>query len=169
MLATQRPAGVVSDEIRANTNLRIALRLQDRADAVDIVGAADPASFPRGLPGRAMLRLGAGETVVFQTAHSSGAHRPRRRRLRVRGAGGLDAGRGSAAWAATELAVLTRSIRAAASLCDVRPPFRPWLEPLPALAPRASPRRRGRRSGRRSRGATAGRRCAGCAGTATSP
>ena len=76
VLATQRPAGVVSDEIRANTNLRIALRLQDRADAVDIVGVADPASFPRGVPGRAMLRLGAGETVVFQTAHSSGAHRP---------------------------------------------------------------------------------------------
>ena len=47
VLATQRPTGVVSDEIRANTNLRIALRLQDRADAVDIVGVADPASFPR--------------------------------------------------------------------------------------------------------------------------
>ena len=76
VLATQRPAGVVSDEIRANTNLRIALRLQDRADAVDIVGSAEPASFPRGVPGRAMLRLGAGETVVFQTAHSAGRAPP---------------------------------------------------------------------------------------------
>ena len=88
VLATQRPAGVVSDEIRANTNLRVALRLQDRADAVDIVGVAEPAAFPRGVPGRAMLRLGAGETVVFQTARSSGAHRPPGDgRLRVRGAG----------------------------------------------------------------------------------
>ncbi len=141
ILATQRPAGVVSDEIRANTNLRIALRLQDRADAIDIVGVADPASFPRGIPGRAMLRLGAGETVVFQTAHSSGAHRTHGGALRVRH--GVDDG-GSASGdrrrpgahdrsPVTELATLTRSIRAAASLSDVRPPFRPWLEPLPAV------------------------------------
>ena len=135
VLATQRPAGVVSDEIRANTNLRIALRLQDRADAVDIVGVADPASFARGRPGRAMLRLGAGETVVFQAAHSSGEHRPRGDGvLRLRAAGELDVAR-SGGGDATELAVVTRSIRAAASLCDVRPPFRPWLEPLPTLLP----------------------------------
>ena len=139
VLATQRPAGVVSDEIRANTNLRIALRLQDRADAVDIVGAADPASFPRSRPGRAMLRLGAGETVVFQAAHSSGVHRPPGDRgLAVCGAGGFDAGAGGAGGQATELAVVTRSIRAAASLCNVGPPFRPWLAPLPALLPASS-------------------------------
>ena len=29
VLATQRPAGVVDDDIRANTNLRLALRLHD--------------------------------------------------------------------------------------------------------------------------------------------
>ena len=38
LLATQRPAGVVTDDIRANTNLRLALRLQDRSDALDVVG-----------------------------------------------------------------------------------------------------------------------------------
>jgi S-DNA-T family DNA segregation ATPase FtsK/SpoIIIE len=38
----------------------------------------------------------------------------------------------------TELAALTRSIRAAASLSDVRPPFRPWLEPLPTVLPAAA-------------------------------
>ena len=139
VLATQRPAGVVSDEIRANTNLRIALRLQDRADAVDIVGVSDPASFPRGRPGRAMLRLGAGEMVVFQAAHSSGTHRPQGDRgLGVRGSTGSDVGAEGAGDQATELAVVTRSIRAAASLCDVQPPFRPWLAPLPAVLPASS-------------------------------
>ena len=134
VLATQRPAGVVSEEIRANTNLRVALRLQDRADAVDIVGVAEPSAFPRGVPGRAMLRLGAGETVVFQTARSSGAHRPPGDgRLRVRRPAGPDRRGDSGCEAVTELGVLTRAIRAAASLCDVRPPFRPWLEPLPAM------------------------------------
>ena len=166
VLATQRPAGVVSDEIRANTNLRIALRLQDRADAVDIVGVAEPAAFPRGVPGRAMLRLGAGETVVFQAAHSSGAHRPPGDGgLRVRGAGGPDAARpSSGCGAVTELAVLTRSIRAAASLCDVRPPFRPWLEPLPDAASSVRPRRRCRRSRRRPRRATPGAAALGVPG-----
>ena len=71
VLATQRPAGVVSDDIRANTNLRIALRLNDRHDAIDVVGSAAPAALPRSLPGRAVLRLGPEELVTFQTATSS--------------------------------------------------------------------------------------------------
>ncbi len=71
ILATQRPAGVVTDDIRANTNLRIALRLQDRSDANDVVGDATPAAFPVAVPGRAALRLGPGDLVTFQTADSS--------------------------------------------------------------------------------------------------
>jgi S-DNA-T family DNA segregation ATPase FtsK/SpoIIIE len=38
VLATQRPAGVVSPEIRANTGLRIALRVNDAAESDDVVG-----------------------------------------------------------------------------------------------------------------------------------
>ena len=161
ILATQRPAGVVSDEIRANTNLRIALRLQDRSDATDIVGDAQPSLFARGTPGRAMMRLGPGETLVFQTAHSSGlasagrrrrtpraAPRPARRPSRGDGPSPpwQEPGRiGDTVEAGpTELVVLTRSIRGAASLCEVAPPFRPWLEPLGESIgrPRPAPRRR---------------------------
>ncbi|HRE00166.1 MAG TPA: FtsK/SpoIIIE domain-containing protein, partial [Ilumatobacteraceae bacterium] len=53
VLATQRPSGVVSDDISANTNLRIALRLQDRAESNDVVGDAAAAHLPRSIPGRA--------------------------------------------------------------------------------------------------------------------
>ncbi|MFM7252099.1 MAG: FtsK/SpoIIIE domain-containing protein [Ilumatobacteraceae bacterium] len=67
VLATQRPAGVVSDDIRANTAVRIALRLHDRSDAVDVVGDDAPTSFPRRAPGRAMLRDG-DRCIVVQTA-----------------------------------------------------------------------------------------------------
>lgn len=67
VLATQRPAGVVTDDIRANTAVRIALRVHDTADAVDVVDDAGPARFARTVPGRAMLRLG-DDTVVLQTA-----------------------------------------------------------------------------------------------------
>ena len=68
LLATQRPAGIVSDDIRANTNLRIALRVHDTADAVDVVGDPLPATLPRRLPGRGVIRLGADELLTFQTA-----------------------------------------------------------------------------------------------------
>jgi DNA segregation ATPase FtsK/SpoIIIE, S-DNA-T family len=68
LLATQRPAGVISDEIRANTNLRVALRVHDSADALDVLGVTGPATIGRGLPGRAMMRLGPDEIVTFQTA-----------------------------------------------------------------------------------------------------
>ncbi len=73
LLATQRPQGVISDDIRANTNLRIALRLHDAADAIDVVGDRSPAQLPRRIPGRAVMRLGADEHVVFQTAHVADA------------------------------------------------------------------------------------------------
>jgi S-DNA-T family DNA segregation ATPase FtsK/SpoIIIE len=126
ILATQRPAGVVSDDIRANTNLRLALRLHDAADARDIVGDDGPVGFPRRAPGRTMLRLGPGEHVVFQAAHSSGPACD----------GGDDrlhlVGGPEPAAADTELAVLVRAIRNAAALCDIRPPHRPWLPSLPS-------------------------------------
>ena len=83
LLATQRPAGVVTDDIRANTNLRIALRLQDRADSDDVVGDEAPARFPSGLPGRAALRLGPDDLVIFQTAGTAGALERRAARLQV--------------------------------------------------------------------------------------
>ncbi len=68
LLATQRPAGVIDDDIRANTQLRLALRLHDRADALDVVGDVAPSLLPRRVPGRAVLRLAADELVTFQTA-----------------------------------------------------------------------------------------------------
>ena len=38
ILATQRPAGVVNEDILANTNLRVALRVQSRDDSINVVG-----------------------------------------------------------------------------------------------------------------------------------
>ncbi|MGB8862223.1 MAG: FtsK/SpoIIIE domain-containing protein [Ilumatobacteraceae bacterium] len=111
LLATQRPGGVISDDIRANTNLRLALRLQDTADAIDVVGVPSPAMLPRGLPGRAVMRLGADDHLTFQTARCTAAVTT----------GGE-----------TELQVLVRSIGEAARLAGSPPPPAPWQEPLPA-------------------------------------
>ena len=102
---------MISDDIRANTNLRLALRLQDTADATDVVGIAAPAMLPRGLPGRAVMRLGADDHLTFQTARCTGALQ-----------GGSE----------TELHVLVRSIGEAARLAGAPRPPAPWQPALPA-------------------------------------
>ncbi|WTW99092.1 FtsK/SpoIIIE domain-containing protein [Streptomycetaceae bacterium NBC_01309] len=70
VLATQRPAGVVSSDIRANTNLRIALRVTDATESHDIIDLADAAGISPATPGRAMVRLGHGRVATFQTAYA---------------------------------------------------------------------------------------------------
>ncbi|MBV9951357.1 MAG: FHA domain-containing protein [Acidimicrobiia bacterium] len=72
VLATQRPSGAISDNIRANTNLRIALRVQDASDSEDVIDRPDAARIGRNQPGRALVRLGPGEVVAVQTALSTG-------------------------------------------------------------------------------------------------
>ena len=61
VLATQRPSGAVSDNIQANTNLRIALRVQDDVDSTDIIDRPRRGvDCPGRAAGRAYVRLGAG-------------------------------------------------------------------------------------------------------------
>ncbi len=68
VLATQRPAGVVSPDIKANMSLRIALRVTDPGESGDIIGDGAASRISRDSPGRALARLNAGELVEFQTA-----------------------------------------------------------------------------------------------------
>ena len=150
LLATQRPSGVVDDDIRANTNLRLALRLHDRADAVDVVGDPTPAQFPRGRPGRAALRLGPDELVVFQSAWSSGPVVPDAERgVRVRRdhdvvdpdvddseigdavAGDTVAGDRPDGLDTTEIAAVVDAVVAATELAGLPAAHRPWTDPLP--------------------------------------
>jgi S-DNA-T family DNA segregation ATPase FtsK/SpoIIIE len=69
ILATQRPAGVVNDNIRANTNMRIALRIADSSDSNDVIGTDEAARIPRSIPGRAFIRRGPSDLQAFQTAY----------------------------------------------------------------------------------------------------
>ena len=72
VLATQRPAGVIRDNLRANTNLRIALRMADEDDSTDVLGVPDAAAFPPNIPGRAAAKTGPGRLTTFQAAYSGG-------------------------------------------------------------------------------------------------
>ena len=133
VLATQRPSGVISDDIRANTNLRIALRVQDVADSNDVIGEATAAALPCGLAGRAIMRLGNQELLTFQTARSTGAlSRDITPRLVVSrsGASNESCRVDGAADVRTELEVLVLAVGNAAQYNGVAAPHRPWLTPL---------------------------------------
>jgi len=75
ILATQRPSGVVDQKIRANTNLRIALRVQDGFDSQDVVGVPDAASLNRNVPGQAIMRIGGDPALSIQSAYTGGRRR----------------------------------------------------------------------------------------------
>jgi S-DNA-T family DNA segregation ATPase FtsK/SpoIIIE len=137
LLATQRPNGVINDNIRANTNLRISLRVQDVADSMDVLGTIDAAGLPRSRPGRGFLRRGPGDIVAFQSAfvtgHSRGsesgvtvapflpaADQPAPAHLSRRGEDGP-----------SDLEELVIAVTEAATKAGMRTPRLPWPDPLP--------------------------------------
>jgi S-DNA-T family DNA segregation ATPase FtsK/SpoIIIE len=153
LLATQRPQGAISDNIRANTNMRIALRVQETNDSKDVIDVPDAASIPRTAPGRAYVRLGPGEVVAIQSALSTGAldeasqahvdvapfvygPQPRRPSPAPPASGDavpVDAGTGPAQVADpdTDLSVLVQVIGEAFARTGRPVPRRPWPEMLP--------------------------------------
>ncbi|MEV7789049.1 FtsK/SpoIIIE domain-containing protein [Streptomyces sp. NPDC088106] len=72
LLATQRPSGVVSPEIRANTNLRIALRVTDAGESTDVIDSPEAGHISKSTPGRAYARLGHASLVPFQSGRVGG-------------------------------------------------------------------------------------------------
>jgi S-DNA-T family DNA segregation ATPase FtsK/SpoIIIE len=144
ILATQRPTGAVSADIRANTNLRIALRMTDASESADVIEAPEAAHISPSTPGRGYVRLGHASLVPFQ-AGRVGGRRP-----------GTDQGAGEQPWLArldwagvgrpepqrpktggrddeevTDLKMLVQAIRGAARELRIRPQHSPWLPALP--------------------------------------
>ncbi|GII53204.1 cell division protein FtsK [Planotetraspora thailandica] len=72
ILATQRPGGVVTADIQANTSLRIALRVTDSRESADVIDAPDAAHISRTTPGRCYVRTGSAAPVAVQTARIGG-------------------------------------------------------------------------------------------------
>ncbi|MEP6695556.1 MAG: FtsK/SpoIIIE domain-containing protein [Pseudonocardiales bacterium] len=145
VLATQRPAGVVSGEIRANTNLRIALRVTDPAESQDVIDSTSAALIGQATPGRACCRSGSGGVVAFQCARVGGrgpggaAAAARVSPLRWEKAGDPPpaAPVEEAQAGPTDLARLVEAVRAAARSLGAPALRSPWLPPLPELLVRA--------------------------------
>jgi len=148
ILATQRPSGVVSPEIRANTNLRIALRVTDTAESTDVIDAPDSGHISKATPGRAFVRLGSSSLVPFQSGRVGGrrpapdvADGPAVREILVQpvtlselAAPEPAPQRPAHTQAATrtDLEDLVDAVVAAHARRGTGMPRRPWLPPLPA-------------------------------------
>ncbi|GAA0387889.1 hypothetical protein Acor_74420 [Acrocarpospora corrugata] len=72
ILATQRPGGVVTADIQANTSLRIALRVTDTHESADVIDGPEAAHIPKTIPGRCYIRSGSTPAIAIQAARIGG-------------------------------------------------------------------------------------------------
>ncbi len=134
VLATQRPAGAVSANIRTNTALRIALRVLDPADSTDVLDSPVAAAIGRHRPGRAFARFGPSELVEFQCALVTGVTAAERGVRVIPAPDGIPISQAEAASGDEAPDDLTRLAAAAAAAWDGGggpPPRKPWPDPLP--------------------------------------
>ncbi len=109
IVATQRPGAVLSADVLANANIRVAMRVQSIHDSQEILGSGVAAGFTRDVPGRAAMRLGPNDLYIFQTAMIVG-----------------------------NIADIVEVIAEASELNKSEKPRRPWLDPLPVVLRRAN-------------------------------
>jgi DNA segregation ATPase FtsK/SpoIIIE, S-DNA-T family len=146
ILATQRPSGVVSADIRANTNLRIALRVTDPAESTDVIDAKEAAQISKSTPGRAYVRLGHASLIPFQAgrvggrrpgaaAHADAIPRPWTAPVDWTGLGRPEPAKPAAKQRAqeeiTDLKVLVEQIQRAVQRLRIPAQHSPWLPALP--------------------------------------
>lgn len=68
VMATQRPQGALTADIRANVTTSIALRVQSDMESMDIINSKAASNISLRTPGRAFLVRGTEEPVEFQAA-----------------------------------------------------------------------------------------------------
>ena len=127
----------MSADIRANTGIRIALRVTDPSESSDVIDVKHAAYISRDTPGRGYARVATGGATAFQTArvgNRRAAHAaptsvwreewsrmgdPPRRPTDMRTSG------------PTELSLLVDALCEATTLARIAPPRKAWLSPLP--------------------------------------
>lgn len=140
ILATQRPAGVVTADIQANTSLRIALRVTEPAESTDVIDLPDAAHISKSTPGRCYVKSGSGAAQAVQTARIGGRGPTGQSAspVRVVDVGWRTLGKPLPPPAettndsgVTDLTILTDALIEAAHLAGVPHQPSPWLDPLP--------------------------------------
>ncbi len=143
LLATQRPSGVVSDQIRANMKFRICLRVETPEDSRELLRRSDAAFLPPNIPGRAYIQVGNENVELMQVARAGGPYTgpqvdssPAVAWLSRQEQGGEAKAQGGGSRAGAEAEALSDVIvkicaRLADENDDVKPQKKPWPDPLP--------------------------------------
>ncbi|WP_341347210.1 type VII secretion protein EssC [Paenibacillus sp. FSL H3-0469] len=145
ILATQKPAGIVDDQIWSNAKFKICLKVQDEADSKDVIKRPDAAMIKE--PGRAFIQVGNDEIFeMFQSAYSGAMYDPgnvqrhhlrhkRIYRLQLNGKQEqiypLDEEKLPEMEVPSQLESVVKSLAASARSADIHPLPGPWHPPLP--------------------------------------
>lgn len=139
VLATQRPSGVITGQVKANTDLRIALRMADAEDSTDVIGSPEAAEIDRAFPGRGIVSISR-RHLPFQSAYVGGVSSAEEGVAVEVGEFGFDGIRPIAidrpapatngAPQATDLELLVANFVAAHRESGRPLPRKPWLAPL---------------------------------------
>lgn len=145
VLATQKPRGVISADIQANTNLRIALRVVEASESQDVINRSDAASIPTRARGRAFIKSGPADAKEVQIGYVGGSGHsvetvgPPAKTFsfsRDTLASQLDPQADSVN--SSHLTEIVDAVIEAARSLGIREQRRPWLPPLPEVVPLAS-------------------------------
>ncbi|MDR2454311.1 MAG: hypothetical protein LBD51_07185, partial [Bifidobacteriaceae bacterium] len=126
VLATQRPSGAVSAQLRANLALRVCFRVAGEADSLDVLGSAEAARIDPDQPGACVVATAGRPALAMRV---SLAPPPPRRPARV--------ARWPGAWAeppaqAPAPGALIKAVAEAAAAIGAKAPPPPWRPALPA-------------------------------------
>ncbi|MET3557904.1 S-DNA-T family DNA segregation ATPase FtsK/SpoIIIE [Streptococcus rupicaprae] len=146
ILATQKPTGVVDDQIWSNSRFKLALKMADRQDSQEMLKTPDAADITQA--GRAYLQVGNNEIYeLFQSAYSGADYQPDKDKLHIEDhtiyaindngqyqiltedLSGLEEA-DSIQQIPSELAVIVDEIKAITEAHGIAPLPRPWLPPL---------------------------------------
>jgi S-DNA-T family DNA segregation ATPase FtsK/SpoIIIE len=135
VLATQRPEGAVSADIRANTRLRICLAVARDAESRDVIDSPAAVGISRTTPGRALIRVDSGGLLEVQTARVAAPCMQAETHEVVLLSPGDDdletRAQPDHTDAPTELDLLVEAASHAAATSGAACPHPPWLPPLP--------------------------------------
>lgn len=146
ILATQKPSGVVNDQIWANSRFHICLKVQDRQDSMEMLHHPDAGRVTQ--PGRCFIQVGYDEIFEqVQSGYSGAPYVPREEYIdpelqtvtlidnaarMLRSQTGEE--KAPKEGTCSQLEAIVRHIDVVGKVCGVTP-YRLWLEPLGDLLP----------------------------------
>ena len=139
ILATQKPGGIIDEQIWSNARFRVALKVQDASDSKEILKNGDAATIT--VTGRGYLQVGNNEVYeLFQSAWSGASYKEEILEgeddvaivtdLGLHPLSGIATNVKKKSSSMTEMEAVTAKIAKITSDLDIQKVPSPWLEPL---------------------------------------